>query len=25
LKILHPIDQFPHTFHIENIAILKRT
>jgi len=24
LKILHPIDQFPHTFHIENIAILKR-
>ncbi len=25
LNILHPIDQFPHTFHIENIAILKRT
>jgi len=25
LKILHPIDQFPHTYHIENIAILKRT
>lgn len=25
LKILHPVDQFPHTFHIENIAILKRT
>ncbi len=24
LKILHPVDQFPHTFHIENIAILKR-
>ncbi|NGX41585.1 MAG: 23S rRNA (uracil-C(5))-methyltransferase RlmCD [Candidatus Anoxychlamydiales bacterium] len=25
LKVLHPIDQFPHTFHIENIAILKKT
>jgi len=25
LKILHPVDQFPHTVHIENIAILKRT
>jgi len=24
LKILHPIDQFPHTFHLENIAILKK-
>jgi 23S rRNA (uracil1939-C5)-methyltransferase len=24
LIILHPVDQFPHTFHIENIAILKR-
>ena len=24
LEILHPIDQFPHTYHIENIAYLKR-
>ncbi|MBN2479510.1 MAG: 23S rRNA (uracil(1939)-C(5))-methyltransferase RlmD [Parachlamydiales bacterium] len=24
LKILHPIDQFPHTYHVENIAILKK-
>lgn len=24
LKILHPVDQFPHTPHIENIALLKR-
>lgn len=25
LMILHPVDQFSHTFHIENIAVLKRT
>ncbi|NGX64089.1 MAG: 23S rRNA (uracil-C(5))-methyltransferase RlmCD [Candidatus Anoxychlamydiales bacterium] len=24
LMILHPVDQFSHTFHIENIAVLKR-
>ena len=24
LEIIHPVDQFPHTYHIENIAILKK-